>query len=294
VQYVKGHGTGNDFIVLPDPDGDLELGPAVVRALCDRRFGVGADGMLRVVLAAAAPEAAGLAGTVRWFMDYRNADGSLAETCGNGIRVFARYLVDAGYAPPGTLAVATRAGVRHVVVPAAGDITVDMGPPEIAEGPAVPVTVAGRTYQAIAVSMGNPHAVCFADDLGPAGLAALDLGRTPTFPADVFPAGVNVEVVVDRPAGRSDGRAAGRVAMRVYERGVGETASCGTGACAAGVASAARRGVEPPTEVAVDLSGGRLMIRWEPSTVLLRGPAVLVCDGVLRDDWLAGAVADAS
>ncbi|ABW10684.1 Diaminopimelate epimerase [Parafrankia sp. EAN1pec] len=277
VRFVKGHGTGNDFLILPDADGELDLSPELVRALCHRGTGIGADGVLRVVLTAAEP-AAGDSAAARWFMDYRNADGSIAEMCGNGIRVFARYLVDAGYAAPGRLVIATRAGLRAVEVPAGGDVTVEMGPPELAAGP-VPVTVAGREFAAVPVSMGNPHAVCFADDLDPAGLARLDL-RAPAYPAAAFPEGVNVEVVVPAPDG---------VAMRVFERGVGETASCGTGACAVAVAWAARNGDGPPAEVEVDLPGGRLTVGWRESTVLLSGPAVLVSDGVLRPDWLRAA-----
>ena len=299
VRYVKGHGTGNDFVILPDPDGELnggelnggeldrgelKLDAGLVRALCDRRTGIGGDGVLRVVLTAAEPAAAAAADArvARWFMDYRNADGSIAEMCGNGIRVFARYLVAAGYEAPGRLTIATRAGLRVVDVPADGDVTVDMGPPEITRDGPVPVTVAGREFAATAVSMGNPHAVCFADDLTPTGLAGLRLDA-PTLPGDVFPDGANVEVVVGRPGGG--------VAMRVYERGVGETASCGTGACAVAVAEVLRRGDRPPAEVEVELPGGRLVVVWRESTVLLRGPAVLVSDGILRDAWLREAVA---
>jgi diaminopimelate epimerase len=313
LRFVKGHGTGNDFVVLPDPDGELDLTADLVRALCDRRTGVGADGVLRVVLSAAVPEAASLAGTARWFMDYRNADGSVAEMCGNGARVFARYLVTAGYAQPGRFTIATRAGLRLVEVPAAGDVTVDMGPPRLSAGPGSAVTVAERAFTAVGVSMGNPHAVCFADDLDVATLRGLDLTRPPAFSPVDFPDGVNVEIVVDRPGG---------VAMRVYERGVGETASCGTGACAVAVAWAARRGLRPApspalkgeegtaatirplpasgvhngagaappapqaveveVEVEVDVPGGGLVVVWRPDTVLLRGPAELVFDGVLR------------
>jgi diaminopimelate epimerase len=314
-RFVKGHGTGNDFVLLPDPDGDLDLTPAMVRALCDRRRGVGGDGVLRVVLAAAAGEplapadrdadagVSAVVGPPRWFMDYRNADGSLSEMCGNGIRVFARYLVDAGCALPGTLAVATRGGVKVVDVPATGDVTVDMGPPRIVDGPGTPVTLGERSWDATAVSMGNPHAVCFLSDAtdaasgatsGPAGtfddapadavaedlLGGLDLSRAPLVDPDAFPAGVNVEFVAG--SGRS-------IMMRVHERGAGETASCGTGACAAAVAHAVRSGVKPadgaPVDIKVAVPGGELHVTWTPATVLLRGPAVLVSDGVLREGW---------
>ncbi|OHV38110.1 MULTISPECIES: diaminopimelate epimerase [Pseudofrankia] len=294
MRFVKGHGTGNDFVIVPDPDGDLDLTPELVRALCDRRTGVGADGVLRVVLAAADPWAsarsaawASQAGTpaeaARWFMDYRNADGSLAEMCGNGLRVFGRYLVDAGYEPPGLIPVLTRAGVRVADVPAEGAVTVEMGPGLVGSAGAATVTLAGRTWRATPVSMGNPHAVCFADDLSPAGLAALDLTRPPDVPSEVFPDGVNVEIVVGAPDA---------VAMRVYERGVGETLSCGTGACAVAVASATRAGLGPGVAVPVAVPGGLLTVLWDDDQVRLRGPAVLVSDGLLRQDWLAAAAGD--
>jgi diaminopimelate epimerase len=280
VRFVKGHGTGNDFVILPDPDGELDLTPELVRALCDRRRGIGADGVLRVVLTAADPAIAAEAGDARWFMDYRNADGSIAEMCGNGLRVFGRYLVDAGYESPGLIPVATRAGLRGADVPAGGEVTVEMGTPTIGPLGGVAVTVAGRAFQATEVSMGNPHAVCFADDLNQAGLDALDLTRLPEVPAQVFPTGANVEIVIGAPA---------HVAMRVHERGVGETLSCGTGACAVAVAAAARAGMGPGAAVTVDVPGGRVTVLWDADQVRLRGPATLVSDGVLRPDWLAAA-----
>ncbi|HMA46368.1 MAG TPA: diaminopimelate epimerase [Frankiaceae bacterium] len=273
MRFVKGHGTGNDFVVLPDPDGDLALDAGLVRALCDRRRGIGADGVLRVVLAAAVPEAAPHAGDARWFMDYRNADGSTAQMCGNGARVYARYLVDAGYAPPGPLAVATQDGLKRIEVPAAGEVTVDMGPPVLAPGPPVPVTVGDRTYGGTVVSMGNPHVVCRVDDPG-----ALDLRLPPGVPPGAFPEGVNVEVVAPDPRGG--------LVMRVHERGVGETLSCGTGACAAAVAFAHERRAARPVAYDVHVPGGRLRVTWTGTTVLLSGPAVLVAEGSVRPEWL--------
>ena len=281
MRFVKGHGTGNDFVIIPDPDGELDLTAELVAAVCDRRTGIGADGVLRVVLTAAEPSAAAHAGAARWFMDYRNADGSIAEMCGNGLRVFGRYLVDAGYERAGVVPIVTRAGLRRADVPAEGDVTVEMGPPAIGPASAVPVTVAGRAFAATSVSMGNPHAVCFADDLDEAGLAALDLSRLPEVPADAFPTGANVEIVIGAPD---------RVAMRVHERGIGETLSCGTGACAVAVAAASRAGRGPGVVVPVDLPGGRVTVLWDAADqVRLRGPAVLVSDGLLRPDWLAAA-----
>ncbi len=127
MRFVKGHGTENDFVILPDPDGVLDLTPEAVARLCDRRAGIGADGVLRVVRTKATEHEA----DAEWFMDYRNADGGVAEMCGNGIRVFARYLVDVDLAAPGEWDVATRAGLRRVTLGASGDVSVDMGLPEL-------------------------------------------------------------------------------------------------------------------------------------------------------------------
>jgi diaminopimelate epimerase len=265
VRFVKGHGTQNDFVVLP-PDAVPEpLDPALVRALCDRRAGIGADGVLRVVPATgeeAGPE-------VRWFMDYRNADGSVAEMCGNGIRVFARYLVSAGLESPGRLHIDTRAGVKKVDVPDSGDITVGMGAPQrLADAK---VTLGAMSYDAVGWSMGNPHLVVLDHD----DVAAADLTAPPAVdPADGYPDGVNVEVV---------SRAGPRhVVMRVHERGVGETQSCGTGACAAAVAMMDAAGER--TAYDVDVPGGRLVVTWcDGGNVLLTGPAVLVAHGEVDD-----------
>ncbi|MGZ6825984.1 MAG: diaminopimelate epimerase, partial [Mycobacteriales bacterium] len=149
MRFLKGHGTENDFVLLPDPDGLLALTPELVSRLCDRRAGLGADGVLRVVRSACVPDAPEGA---EWFMDYRNADGSIAEMCGNGVRVYARYLVDAGLVPAGPLRLGTRGGVKDVTVDATS-VLVDMGPAVVGE----PVDVDGTpgTF----VDMGNPHAV---------------------------------------------------------------------------------------------------------------------------------------
>lgn len=267
--FLKGHGTGNDFVVLPDPDGELLLTPQLVQALCDRHLGVGADGVLRVVRSAAAgveaPGGSSGSAATTWFMDYHNADGSLAEMCGNGVRVYARYLVDSGLAPAGDLTLDTRAGPRSVHVPADPDrpITVDMGAPTY-DGQVTKVRVEGTVLSGDVVSMGNPHVVCAVDDLAGVGpLLAL-----PEIDADLFPTGANVEFVVRRGPRH--------LAMRVHERGVGETQSCGTGACAAVVASA---GSPTGQEWAVDVPGGRLGVTWNAETVLLSGPAALIAEG---------------
>jgi diaminopimelate epimerase len=199
-------------------------------------------------------------------MDYRNADGSISETCGNGLRVFARYLVDSGLARPGRLPIATRAGVVQVDVGDEGEVTVDMGLPQVFETSAA--SVAGTKYEGLHVSMGNPHLVCIIDT----PVDSLDLTRLPDVDDAVFPHGVNVEFVnlVD----------AGHAVMRVHERGVGETESCGSGACAVAAALAVRQEVTAG-EWLLDVAGGRLRLRIDGETghVLLSGPAVLVAEG---------------
>ncbi|XRQ03493.1 diaminopimelate epimerase [Actinomadura welshii] len=274
MRFVKGHGTENDFVILPDPDGALDLTPEAVARLCDRRAGIGADGVLRVVRTKAVDaEAATEAGTeagAEWFMDYRNADGGVAEMCGNGMRVFARYLVDAGLAAPGEWDVATRAGLRRVTLGASGDVSVDMGPADLLGAGAA--TVAGTAFQGERVSVGNPHLACRVD--GP--VAALDLSRAPAFDPGVFPEGVNVEFF----------RAVGErhLEMRVYERGSGETRSCGTGTVA--VAAVAARDAGGAGEWTVDVPGGRVTVAFGGGTSRLTGPAVLVAEGETRPGWL--------
>jgi diaminopimelate epimerase len=267
LRFVKGHGTENDFVVLRDPERALDLTPELVSAICDRHAGLGADGVLRLVLAATDPQGAPYTDQARWFMDYRNADGSIAEMCGNGIRVFARYLVDHYLEPPGELAIATRAGVKNVRVGLTGDVTVDMGPYDLPDLGEIRVRVGSRGWPAVPVLMPNPHAVVFVEDLADAG----DL-RTPprVSPDGAYPAGVNVEFVASRGAAH--------IAMRVHERGVGETRSCGTGACAAAVA-AARRAGRPIASYVVDVPGGRLRVAEQDGHIELTGPAVLVAEG---------------
>ncbi|MDX3060864.1 diaminopimelate epimerase [Streptomyces clavifer] len=284
IPFLKGHGTENDFVIVPDPDNALDLPASVVARLCDRRAGIGGDGLLHVVRSAAHPEASDMAEQAEWFMDYRNADGSIAEMCGNGVRVFARYLQRAGLVDDGDLAVATRGGVKRVHLAEDGDVTVSMGR-AVLPGSGVTVTVDGRSWDARNVSMGNPHAVAFVEDLAHAG----DLRSVPSFgPASVYPDGVNIEFVVDRGPRH--------VAMRVHERGSGETRSCGTGACAVAVAAARRDGVDPaetgsPATYTVDLPGGTLVITEYPDGgVDMTGPAVLVAEGAIDSDWLATAL----
>ncbi|MCH0568785.1 diaminopimelate epimerase [Streptomyces sp. MUM 136J] len=282
IAFLKGHGTENDFVIVPDPENAVDLPPAVVAVLCDRRAGIGGDGLLHVVRSAAHPEARHMAADAEWFMDYRNGDGSIAEMCGNGVRVFARYLQHAGHATEGDLAVATRGGVKTVHIAKDGDVTVGMGAARLPEGE-VTVSVGERSWPARNVNMGNPHAVAFVDDLAHAGT----LHEAPPFsPASAYPDGVNVEFAVDRgPA---------HVAMRVHERGAGETRSCGTGACAVAVATARRDGADPavtgtPATYTVDVPGGRLVITERPDgEIEMTGPAVIVAEGELDPEWLRG------
>ncbi|AXL91352.1 diaminopimelate epimerase [Streptomyces sp. CB09001] len=285
IAFLKGHGTENDFVIVPDPENAIDLPPAAVAALCDRRAGLGGDGLLHVVRSAAHPEARGMAAEAEWFMDYRNGDGSVAEMCGNGVRVFARYLQRAGHAAEGDLAVATRGGVKRVHIAKNGDVTVGMGRALLPEGD-VEVSVGERGWPARNVNMGNPHAVAFVADLAHAG----DLYAPPSHaPAGAYPDGVNVEFVVDRGPGH--------VAMRVHERGSGETRSCGTGACAVAVATARRDGLDPaatgtPATYTVDVPGGTLVITERPDgEIEMTGPAVIVAEGEFDSAWLEGVLA---
>jgi diaminopimelate epimerase len=267
--YVKGHGTENDFVLVPDANGRHELSAEQVARLCDRRAGIGGDGVIRVVRTDATEDPAAVAarGEAMWFMDYRNSDGSLSEMCGNGIRVLGRYLVThADVDPRNPLPIATRAGVRTLTFDGSR-ITVDMGTPEVLGG--TKITVGERNFEARHISTGNPHAVAFVDDLADAG----SLIEAPGHDARVFPDDVNVEFV----ARRGDHH----VAMRVHERGSGETRSCGTGACAAMVAASLADEAERGTPYTVDLPGGTLEIVWtEDDRILMTGPAVLTAEGI--------------
>jgi diaminopimelate epimerase len=267
--FLKGHGTENDFVLIPDAHGSHELSAEQVARLCDRRAGIGGDGVIRVVRTDATDDPAAVAarGEARWFMDYRNSDGSLSEMCGNGIRVLALYLAThADVDPREPLRIATRAGTKEVTFE--GDrITVDMGSPELFAD--TKIEVGDRSWPANRISMGNPHAVVFVESLDEAGT----LRDEPGHDREVYPEGVNVEFVVRRGERH--------VAMRVHERGSGETRSCGTGACAVMVAAAAADQAERGTSYTVDVPGGTLEIVWTADDrVLLSGPAVLVAEGV--------------
>ena len=290
--FSKGHGTQNDFVLVADPDDQLALTPDDVRALTDRRAGIGGDGLIRVVPSSALPEGrAALADApdAQWFMDYRNADGSIAEMCGNGVRVFVRFLEHLGLADltdGRALAIGTRAGVRRVrregdqYAVEMGEWRLMGGPQALADGYDAQVRTTGLegVRVALSVDMGNPHTVvALATD---AELDGLDLTSIPEV-APVPPAGTNVEYVVPRAETHDgDGTNVGHVRMRVHERGVGETRSCGTGACAAALAVAAWAGAGAPSTWFVDVPGGTVRVRMlADQRVELAGPAVLVAHG---------------
>lgn len=267
IRALKGHGTENDFILVPDLDGTLTLAETFVAAICDRHRGVGADGLIRIAPNADQSQA-------KWFMDYRNRDGSLAEMCGNGIRVMARYLVDNGLAEPGRFQIGTRDGLKEVNVPTIGDISVDMGVVTAMPGSVV-VSVDGSEYQGVKVDVGNPHAVVFVDSLDAAGPLLTPPSVTPE---NAFPAGVNVEFV------KIEGER--EVSMRVFERGVGETRSCGTGTCAVALAAAEHFGLLGESSWLVNVPGGTIRVDLDQAGhAIMTGPAVIVAELVVDLDF---------
>lgn len=290
LRIAKYHGTGNDFVMIEDVAGAVELTPGLVAALCDRRFGAGADGVIRV-----APAADGGDPSADFFMDYRNADGSLAEMCGNGIRCLGKLVYERRLTDRTELDVATRGGTKHLWLHAhdgiVGSVTVAMGTPAFEldripmTGPAGPtflgeeIEEAGRTWRASAVSMGNPHLVLFAER-DPAEIDVRGIGPRLELHG-WFPEKTNVEFVSLED---------GALKARVWERGVGETMACGTGACAVAVAAAEAGLVGRTTEVR--FPGGTLGIEWgEDGEVLLTGPAERVYEADLDPAWVADRLA---
>ncbi|MGB3699241.1 MAG: diaminopimelate epimerase [Gordonia sp. (in: high G+C Gram-positive bacteria)] len=293
--FVKGHGTQNDFVILPDPLAQIELTEELTAALCDRRRGLGADGVLRVATAGVLVAEGVLdrlpdgVSSVDWFMDYRNADGSIAEMCGNGVRVFAHYCRIAGLVDTDEFTVGSRAGARPVIVHAAdetdAEVSVSMGPVRIGERSEV--EVGGRHLTGAAVDVGNPHLACVVPELTPADLAALDLTAGAAVDPALFPRGANVELLTPLVAADREAASAGadfHAHMRVVERGVGETRSCGTGlvaAAAAALAGADRDG----GSVAITVPGGQVLVSVARGTAILRGPSRLVARGELLAGW---------
>lgn len=285
LEFGRGHGTENDFVIVPDEHAQLSISPDRVRALCDRRAGIGGDGLLRVARAGALVEsgevsvlAPGIADH-DWFMDYRNADGSVAQMCGNGVRVFAHWLVAQKLidVPAGQhWTVGTRAGAKQVVVHEAtsdaATVSVHMGLPRVTG--LSTVRMAGRRYAGLGVDMGNPHLAAVVPGLDAAGLHELELAQ-PDYDPEFFPEGVNVEIVTPL---RSDDDGRNAVSMRVYERGVGETKSCGTGTVAAACAALADAGAGEG-EVIVHVPGGRVHVAITAKDAVLTGPSAIVATG---------------
>ncbi|OIH97329.1 diaminopimelate epimerase [Curtobacterium sp. MCBA15_001] len=291
LHFTKGQGTGNDFVLFADPDAAVDLTPERIRAIADRRFGVGADGVIRAVRADAIPEGRALAAAapeVTWFMDYHNADGTVAEMCGNGIRVFARYLTEAGLVdlqPGETLSVGSRKGVVDIQRQANG-FAADLGRwgLGIEGGGASDVLVRAkdldRARPGLGIDVGNPHvvvALASEDEL-----TGLDLTFVPVL--DPAPAaGANVEFVLPGDPLVQDG--IGQITMRVHERGSGETLSCGTGAVAAALATRHWAGASAPDTWRVRVPGGVVTVRMfaaeDGEHVSLAGPAELVFSGDL-------------
>ena len=251
-----GHGTENDFVLIFDPENKVEISTEQVRAICNRKTGIGCDGFIRIGKDSG-----------KWFMDYRNGDGSIAEMCGNGIRVMAKYLMQKGHQAAGIFPINTRDGMKYLSVPETGDITVNMGQIREVFGE-ISATANGHTWTGYNIDMGNPHAVVFVDDINQVG----DLVSAPIVePADEYPDGVNVEFVEFLPDGE--------LRMRVHERGVGETKSCGTGTCAVALAASLKKGKRLPANWVINPPGGRLSVEIDShSNAILTGPAVLIED----------------
>jgi|UniRef100_UPI004048D82B diaminopimelate epimerase len=281
--FTKGHGTGNDFILVLDEHGQIEISAEQVASMCDRHFGIGADGLIRVTPTAKSPEVSHLLEQepgAQWFMDYRNADGTKAEMCGNGIRVFARYLLDNGLAEltsGSTLPIATRDGIKDLTATQTG-FAVDLGLFKVGDDETL-VRARGLSVArpALEVNVGNPHrVVALADN---AELESIDLGRAPILEPEAD-GGANVEfVVLDEPLIKEG--VAG-LTMRVHERGVGETLSCGTGIAAAAIAIRHYAGGEQ-NYWKVTVPGGQVAVRMFPTEdgehVSISGPAELTYSG---------------
>jgi diaminopimelate epimerase len=251
-----GHGTLNDFVLIFDPDDQLSITTAQTAAICSRTSGIGADGLIRITKRDG-----------KWFMDYRNADGSIAEMCGNGIRVMARYLVERGHQAEGIFAINTRDGIKHLRVPLSDDISVNMGKVSD-EYEEVTASVEGKIWNGYNINVGNPHAVVFVEKIEDVG----SLSEEPVVrPKESYPEGVNVEFVEIMPGHEAK--------MRVHERGSGETKSCGTGTCAVALAATLHLKEQLPARWVIYPPGGRLVVDLDPhSNATLTGPALLISD----------------
>ena len=288
LHFTKGHGTGNDFVLYSDPDGTNPLSVQQIAAVCDRHFGVGADGVIRAVHSTALPEGENALAedeNAQWFMDYYNADGSPAQMCGNGIRVYTRYLTETGLVtlPEGdTLCIGTRAGVRDVQRSSNG-FQVDLGRWRLTgDDSLVRAKNLAVARPGLGISVGNPHVVVALPDR--AELDSIDLSYVPQLEPEL-PEGANIEFVVPGEPLVRDG--VGCIRMRVHERGSGETLSCGTGAAAAALAVRFWAGTGAPDLWRVDVPGGRLSVRMFPAEdgehVALAGGATLVYTGIYEN-----------
>jgi diaminopimelate epimerase len=291
LKFTKGHGTGNDFVLFRDPDGIIDLTEGEYAILADRHFGVGGDGVIRAVRSANIAEGRDLVASdpdAEWFMDYRNGDGSTAEMCGNGIRVFVAYLMAEGLVDltqGDRIAIGTRDGVKDVQVASNGSFRVDLGRWKLGDGVVAPAgaetTLDGVSgpHESIGISVGNPHVVTFVDD---ETLDGINPAQIPSI-TKPFTTDVNLEFVAPLDPLVDDG--IGRIRMRVHERGVGWTLSCGTGAAAAALATRHREGPGAPSNWRVDVPGGSLGVQMFPTEdgehVSLSGPAELVFSGII-------------
>lgn len=291
IDFTKGHGTGNDFVLVLDADAELKLSQKQIAKICDRNFGVGADGLIRVVRTKNSPEVSHLlkdAPEAEWFMDYYNADGATAEMCGNGSRVFARFLIEKNLVSledSQTLSISTRAGVKDLQRNMAG-FAVDMGRWKLDESEVlVRASQLDVARPGLSISVGNPHVVVALADAEE--LKELNLHQAPQLQPQPE-AGANVEFVVpDEPMIKNG---VGYISMRVFERGVGETLSCGTGICAAALATRYWAGAGAPNTWQVTVAGGTLGVRMfateDGEHVGLSGPAVLSFEGTIDLDSL--------
>lgn len=278
VPYRKGHGTGNEFILISGLDGFFadprSLTPEIAQKICNRESGLGADGILRVAKASELD-----VDDAQYFMDYSNADGSKSATCGNGLRVFARYLVEAGLENRGQFTIATRAGTVTVAISETDtdftNIAVTMG--RVALGPMdVSVHTETGSWPAVGIAGMNNHAISVVEDIADAG----SLDEIPTaLPAGTYPDGVNFEFIQTKSPTH--------IAMRTHERGVGETLSCGSGSCAAAYVHATSNHLNDPWTVQVDVLGGTVYVDSDTDGILtLRGPAVFVSEGNIDSSLL--------
>nr|WP_046439673.1 diaminopimelate epimerase [Corynebacterium kutscheri] len=277
LNFAKGHGTENDFVIVEDLDAHYDLSAEKITLLCDRRAGIGADGLLRVVRAGALVNS-GMINTLDegisdtdLFMDYYNADGSIAEMCGNGARVFAHWVFAQNLVNSEQFVIGTRAGAKTVTVHSCddknADISVNMGSAEVM---GVSTCIIGdKTFAGLGVNVGNPHLACIVPNLSSDDLTKLFLTQ-PVFDPEFFPAGVNVEIATEITNGATS--------MRVYERGVGETRSCGTGTVATALAALADQG-NTEGVVEVHVPGGTVIVTIDANGSVLRGPSKIVARG---------------